>query len=139
MQATCECLSWRGTLDNLQRRNAEDALGETTYRDFPVHARSVVVTAHELMERGAFTADFFLPAVGALSDPLIPQLPGIEITAIDDGRDVHMLGYFFDLESVSLQVFLAEQRRQRHQVGEAGAHIIGVEDGVFGHLANARV
>jgi hypothetical protein len=56
MQATCECLSWRGALDNLERRNAEDALGETTYRDFPVHARSVVVTAHELMDRGAFTA-----------------------------------------------------------------------------------
>ena len=29
-------------------------------------------------DRGTFTADFFLPAVGALSDPLIPQLPGIE-------------------------------------------------------------
>jgi Nitrile hydratase beta subunit len=57
MQATCECLSWRGTLDNLERRHAEDALGETTYRDFPVHARSAVVTAHQLMERGAFTAD----------------------------------------------------------------------------------
>lgn len=57
MQATCECLSWRGTLDNLERRNAEDELGETTYRDFPLHARSVVVTAHELMIRGAFTAD----------------------------------------------------------------------------------
>ena len=57
MQATCECLSWRGTLDNLERRHAEDLLGETTYHDFPVHARSVVVTAHELMERGAFTAE----------------------------------------------------------------------------------
>lgn len=57
MQATCECLSWRGTLDNLERRHAEDALGETTYHGFPVHARSAVVTAHELMERGAFTAD----------------------------------------------------------------------------------
>lgn len=57
MQATCECLSWRGTLDNLERRQAEDALGETTYQDFPVHARSAVITAHELMERGAFTAD----------------------------------------------------------------------------------
>jgi Nitrile hydratase beta subunit len=57
MQATCECLSWRGTLDNLERRHAEDALGETTYHDFPVHARSAVVTAHQLMERGAFTAD----------------------------------------------------------------------------------
>ena len=57
MQATCECLSWRGTLDNLERRHAEDALGETTYHNFPVHARSVVVTAHELIDRGAFTAD----------------------------------------------------------------------------------
>jgi len=55
MQATCECLSWRGTLDNLDRRLAEDALGETTYHDFPVHARSVVVTAHELLDRGAIT------------------------------------------------------------------------------------
>ncbi len=47
MQATRECLSWRGTLDNLERRNAEGALDEATYRNFPVHARSVVVTAHE--------------------------------------------------------------------------------------------
>ena len=57
VQATCECLSWRGTLDNLERRHAEDALGETTYRDFLVHARSVVVTAHTLMDRGAFTPE----------------------------------------------------------------------------------
>jgi len=57
MQATCECLSWRGALDNLERRHAEDGLGESTYRDVPVHARSVVVTAHELMDRGAFTPD----------------------------------------------------------------------------------
>jgi nitrile hydratase beta subunit-like protein len=57
MQATCECLSWRGVLDNLERRHAEDGLGESTYRDFPVHSRSVVVTAHELMNRGAFTPD----------------------------------------------------------------------------------
>jgi Nitrile hydratase beta subunit, N-terminal len=57
MQATCECLSWRGTLDNLERRHAEDALGATTYRDFPVHARSAVVTAHELLDRGVITEE----------------------------------------------------------------------------------
>jgi hypothetical protein len=55
LQATCECLSWRGTLDNLERRKAEDTLGETTYADFPVHARAVVVTAHSLLERGAIS------------------------------------------------------------------------------------
>jgi hypothetical protein len=52
VQATCECLSWRGTLDNLERRHAEDALGETTYAHFPVHARAAVVTTHRLLERG---------------------------------------------------------------------------------------
>jgi hypothetical protein len=52
VQATCECLSWRGTLDNLERRQAEDALGETTFADFPVHTRPAVVTAHSLLERG---------------------------------------------------------------------------------------
>jgi hypothetical protein len=57
MQATCECLSWSGALDNVERRHAEDELGETTYRQFPVRARSVVVTAHELMDRGAFTQE----------------------------------------------------------------------------------
>jgi hypothetical protein len=55
LQATCECLSWRGTLDNLERRHAEDALGETTYAHFPQHTRSAVVTAHSLLERGAIS------------------------------------------------------------------------------------
>lgn len=57
MQATCECLSWRGALDNLERRNAEDALGESVYQEFPVRARSVVVTAHTLIERGILTPE----------------------------------------------------------------------------------
>jgi hypothetical protein len=52
VQATCECLSWRGTLDNLERRHAEDTLGETTYADFPLQTRAAVVTAHSLLERG---------------------------------------------------------------------------------------
>jgi hypothetical protein len=52
MHATCECLSWRGTLHNLERRHAEDTLGETIYAAFPVHTRAAVVTAHALLERG---------------------------------------------------------------------------------------
>lgn len=38
---------------------------------------------------------------------------GIEISAVSDGRDVHILGYFIDLESPTLQVFLAGQREER--------------------------
>ncbi|WP_327004537.1 nitrile hydratase subunit beta [Dactylosporangium sp. NBC_01737] len=52
MQATCECLSWRGALDNLERRHTEDRLGETVYVDYPVQARSALVVAHLLIEQG---------------------------------------------------------------------------------------
>jgi hypothetical protein len=50
--ATSECLSWRGTLDNLRRRQAEDILGETIYVYFPLHTRTAVVMAHMLLEQG---------------------------------------------------------------------------------------
>lgn len=55
VQATCECLSWRGALDTLERRQAEDALGETAYAEFPLHTRSALVTAHALLDRGLIT------------------------------------------------------------------------------------
>jgi hypothetical protein len=57
MQATAECLSWRGAWDNLDRRHTEDQLGETVYRDFPVRSRSVVATAHALMDKGVISPD----------------------------------------------------------------------------------
>jgi hypothetical protein len=56
-EATNECLSRRGALAHLERRNAEDALGETVYADAPVEARPVLATAHELLARGAITED----------------------------------------------------------------------------------
>jgi len=43
----------------------------------------------------------------------IELVPGIEITAVLDNADVHVLGYFFDVTSPTLLAFLAEQRRQR--------------------------
>ena len=55
MQATCECLSWRGALDNLERRNAEDRLGTSLYREFPVRSRPAVVVAHLLLEKGVIS------------------------------------------------------------------------------------
>lgn len=38
---------------------------------------------------------------------------GIEMTAIERGRDVHVLGYFFDPHSAPLAQFLAAQREAR--------------------------
>lgn len=40
-------------------------------------------------------------------------VPGIEITAVEHGRDVHMLGYFFDPDDDGLSRFLAAQRETR--------------------------
>ena len=38
---------------------------------------------------------------------------GVEITAIHDGRDVHMLAYFIDPANAAFAEFLASQRRDR--------------------------
>ena len=40
-------------------------------------------------------------------------VPGIEITAVADAKDVHVLGYFFDPASESLAALLAQQRADR--------------------------
>lgn len=40
-------------------------------------------------------------------------VPGIEITAVWNGRDVHVLGYFVDPASPTLQAFLDAQRQDR--------------------------
>ena len=40
-------------------------------------------------------------------------VPGIEITAVHDGRDVHMLGYFIDPDSAPFAEFLERQRADR--------------------------
>ena len=38
---------------------------------------------------------------------------GIEVTAVHDGRDVHMLGYFFNRDDAALASFLEQQRADR--------------------------
>lgn len=52
--------------------------------------------------------------VTAAAEPLgIRVVPGIEVTAVDQGRDVHMLGYFFDPRHDGLSAFLVNQRSLR--------------------------
>ena len=43
----------------------------------------------------------------------IEFVPGIEITAAVGDLDVHVLGYFLDVDSQALQSFLVEQRQRR--------------------------
>ena len=43
----------------------------------------------------------------------IDAIAGIEITAVEDERDIHVLGYFIDPQNPELAGFLARQRQQR--------------------------
>jgi len=43
----------------------------------------------------------------------IRLVDGIEITAVEDGQDVHVLGYFFDPDHEPLRAFLSAQRADR--------------------------
>lgn len=64
------------------------------------------VTDHDTTAGAAASA-------AACAESGIEFVPGIEITAVVDGADVHVLGYFIDPASPSLAVFLTEQRRRR--------------------------
>jgi 3',5'-nucleoside bisphosphate phosphatase len=55
----------------------------------------------------------------------ITAIPGIEITAVRDGVDVHMLGYFFDAANERLRTFLATQRATRVRRAQAIADRLG--------------
>jgi 3',5'-nucleoside bisphosphate phosphatase len=67
---------------------------------------TISVTDHDTV---ASIAD--VTALAALVQ--IDVVPGIEITAVDAGRDVHMLGYFFDPQSATLASVLEQQRALR--------------------------
>jgi hypothetical protein len=55
-------------------------------------------------------------------------IPGIELTAVDDGRDVHMLGYFFDPASATLAALLTKQRSLRvTRVREIGERLAALQ------------
>ncbi len=52
-------------------------------------------------------------AAAACGDAGLEFVPGIEITAVREAADVHVLGYFVDTRSAGLQAFLEAQRANR--------------------------
>ena len=55
LEATCDALSAGGALDSLERRNAEDELGETVYSEIPNPERQLLALAHTMLARGLIT------------------------------------------------------------------------------------
>ncbi len=68
--------------------------------------RIIAITDHD-------TLDGLPEARGAAETPGLRLINGVEITAVDDRRDVHMLGYFVDPADTSLIDFLSAQRSDR--------------------------
>jgi len=66
----------------------------------------LAVTDHDTVAAGDAAAE-------ACAAAGIEFVPGIEITAVRDGMDVHVLGYFVDRHCQALHTFLVEQRRRR--------------------------
>ena len=70
--------------------------------------RIIAVTDHDTTAGVARTR--------AAAEPLgVSVVMGIEITAVHAGRDVHLLGYFFDDQHPELTTFLEQQRADRRR------------------------
>ncbi len=82
------------------------APGELVVRAATAGLKTISVTDHDTVAAIAETT-----AIAKTAG--IRVIPGIEITAVEDNRDVHMLGYFFDPASDRLAEFLVSQRERR--------------------------
>jgi len=79
--------------------------------------RTISVTDHDTVA-GLAEARSAAAALG------LRLVDGIEVTAIENGRDIHVLGYFFDPDARDLAAFLARQRADRiERVREIGARL----------------
>ena len=90
----------------------------TTASDGALAPRELVERAHRLGIRTLSVTDHDtlagVPAAAAAAAARsIELLPGTEITAVHEGRDVHMLAYFLDPDPAGLVPFLERQRRDR--------------------------
>jgi hypothetical protein len=85
--------------------------GRCTPRELVARASAAGVTTLSVTDHD--TVDACEAAGAACADARITFVAGIEITAVCDESDVHVLGYFIDPGALGLQRFLAEQRQRR--------------------------
>jgi 3',5'-nucleoside bisphosphate phosphatase len=85
--------------------------GRLTPVELVARAVAAGLTTISVTDHDTVAAIDEVTAVGHASG--IRVIPGIEITSIEDGRDVHMLGYLFDKDSPRLAELLVSQRALR--------------------------
>lgn len=99
----------RGLVDLHLHTTASDGLFEPAVLvnlAWQAGIRTMSVTDHD-------TVAALPEAARAATEVGIEFVPGIEITAVHEGRDVHVLGYFIDGADESLAAFLERQRDDR--------------------------
>jgi hypothetical protein len=69
-EATCECLAVSGALPWLQRRRAEDRLGETLYSGTPAPEQHLLALAHTMLSRGLVTEENLAKRMNAVRSRL---------------------------------------------------------------------
>lgn len=80
--------------------------GQLVRRAADVGIHVMAVTDHD-------TTAGVAPATRAAAAVGITVVPGIEVTAVLDGRDIHVLGYYLDSEDEALNALLQAQQYER--------------------------
>jgi predicted metal-dependent phosphoesterase TrpH len=97
--------------------------GRLTPHELVARAQAVGLTTISVTDHDTVAALGEASAAAAAAG--IRAIPGIEITAVDRERDVHVLGYFFDPGSARLGELLVAQRALRvERVREIAARLV---------------
>jgi hypothetical protein len=70
LAATCECLAAGKLLPLLERRRAEDRLGETLYREIPAPEQQLLALAHIMLSRGLLSEEDLVIRMNAVRSRL---------------------------------------------------------------------
>ena len=97
--------------------------GRLSPRDLVTHAAAAGLTVMAVTDHDTTAAVHDVQRFAAGHG--IEAISGIEVTAVENGRDVHILGYFADPDDAALEAFLASQRRRRIERVRAMAELLG--------------
>ncbi len=92
----------------------------TTYSDGSHSPAEIIQFAHEVGVMALAITDHDIvegipEAMEAGANVGIEVIPGIELSSRFDGRETHILGYFFDWQDTTLQTRLTHQQASRHE------------------------
>lgn len=87
--------------------------GTLTPAELVRHAARLGLTAVAITDHDSVSGISEALATAATEHPSILVIPGVELSAVDRGRDVHILGYFIDHEDPALAAHLSDLRAAR--------------------------